>query len=437
MNLIRRRKFSAAAARGLCALLAALALAVNAPAQPAPPTSPQRWLLVFELSAEMKDRQPATAEVLKNFFATGAYGRLQPGDSIGVWTFDQKLHAGQFPLTIWNTNPAPAVAGNVAAFLQSRNYAGKARLSLLQPALNSIAANSERFTVVIFCTGESDLSGTPYDLGVNQIFRNARAERRKHRQPFVVLMRTWSGKYLGCTVNYPPGPMNIPPFPRPAPPTNQPPPVTAPVVVPVGKQVTAAVPDLIIVGTNVGGTMPPAPAPAVTSSAPVEIPPPAPPPVVLPVVPVMPAVTNIPPVAKPVPAPAPVPVPTPVPAPTSAPAPPALTALTNRPPAVTTTNLPPAANTTNLAGPPPVLPPLLTELLPTTNLTAPAVPASLPPVETGAAAGRPPAGLLVLIGVGLLLLAVLIVLLLLLLRSGRRSQGSLISRSMADDPRHK
>jgi len=293
MKPFHRQKLFSAVAKGLFVLLALLALPFNAPAQP---NSPQRWLFVFDLSSTMKKRLPATEAVLKNFFASAAEGRLQDGDNIGVWTYDQKTHGGQFPLAVWNQATATTLPTNLIAFLQSRTYPASSQLSALQPALNGVITNSERLTIVIFCDGESDITATPYDAGINQSFLDGQAERKKNSQPFVVLIRTLSGKYIGCTVNFPPGAINIPLFLQPAPPTNVPPPPPPPVAVVAAKPPPVVVPDLVIVGTHVTTNS----ATEVSSPAPntaVSLPPPT---KVAPAVNNPPAATVISPASKPV-----------------------------------------------------------------------------------------------------------------------------------------
>ena len=377
----RHKLFSAPAKTLRCALLAALLLPTGAFAQP---KNPARWLLVFDLSSAMKKRLPATEAALKNFFATGGEGRLQAGDNIGVWTCDQKLHAGQFPLAAWDPQQGGTLATNLAAFLNSRTYAGGSQLAALQPALGGVIADSERLTVVIFCDGESEITATPYDRGISQNFLDGRAERKKSQQPFVVLIRTLSGKYIGCTVNFPPGDINIPLFLAPTPPapvTNPPP--TAPVVA-SAKPAPAVVPDLIINGSTVSGTnnLPPPSAPPVTSPPPDAAP-------------------------KIVAAPAANPAANPMPAPVSA------VAKTN-PPAVNPVPAPLPAN------PPKAI------------VTAPTNTANFSKHTNGEP--DQPARHLVFVGVGLLAGVIVV---LLVFRPGRRPQTSLISSSMQDDPRRK
>jgi len=373
MNCFSRRHFFRPAARWLCALLAALALPINAPAQPA---NPQRWLFIFDLSPAMQKRLPATATALKEFFATSAGGQLQAGDSIGVWTFDQKLHTGQFPLVVWNPNYATALTTNLIGFLRAQKFTLDSQLSVLQPVLGNVVAGSERLTVVIFCDGQSEISATPFDSGINQNFRDSRAERKKNQQPFVVLIRTLAGKYLGCTVNYPPGAINLPPFPVP-PPVAPPTPVVAAV-----QSAPVAVPDLVIVGTNVGATASASPA-----SKPVEAPK------------IIVIVTN--------PAPAPV---------------------SNIPPAKTVT---PASNHVAIA-----------MVACATNSVPPPVPTSVitPATNASVAASNnlpaPPARRWIHFAVGLLAVGAVLAVIL-IIRANRRPRGSLISSSMQDDPPRK
>ena len=421
MNQFHRQSFFTSAARWWCVLLAAILLPVTAPAQP---TGPQRWLLVFDLSSAMKNRLPATEEALKNFFATSASGRLQEGDLIGVWTYDQKLHLRQFPMVTWDSKLATATRSNLTVFLRAQRFSGSSRLAALQPTLGSVVASSERLTIIIFCDGESDINSTPYDSGINQNFADGRLERQKSQQPFVVLIRTLSGKSIGCTVNYPPGALNIPLFLAPPLPINSPP---SPAAVAAPVKPAAVVPDLIIVGTNIGSAateMPKSAPTTVTTPVPVAAPKimAAPATISAPAPTTNPAATNhIPPAAATMPAIETSPIKSVVSA-SNIPVKSDLVVSTN---AIAAAN-PPATN-------PPAVPP--------STMSAAALSPALIKTNNTLAAGvsTDPDRLtwrLVFVGAGLLAVATVLVVIL-LVRPGRRPHGSLITSSMQDDPRRK
>jgi hypothetical protein len=241
-------------------------------AQPTEQTVQNRLLLIFDTSADMKKRVPAEQKVLDTLLATSMSGQLHSGDSLGVWTFDQDLHAGQFPMEHWESENAVMIASNITKFIGKQHYAKTTSFDALQPLLNQVVENSERLTTLIFCDGETEFSGTPYDAGINRMLQERQSELKKARQTFVIVLRSQLGEYVGCTMNFSPTPVNLPDFPPlplpPAPPA--PPPANTPPPAPI-----MVTPSLVIVGTNVGTTLPPpAPKPEPTNTPPPPITPP-------------------------------------------------------------------------------------------------------------------------------------------------------------------
>ncbi len=158
-----------------------------------------------------------------------------------------------------------SIASNLVKFVDAQHYAKSTHFEVLQPALNRVVQDSERLTVLIFCDGESKMSGTPYDDAINQVLKEKSAEQKKAHEPILIMLRSQLGQYVGCTIGLPPSPLNYPQFPPlplpPAPsapkPTNLPPP--APVV--IGQ-------PLIIIGKKPAASV----LPPVTNTPPVIVP---------------------------------------------------------------------------------------------------------------------------------------------------------------------
>jgi hypothetical protein len=234
-------------------------------AQPAARKVDNRFLLVFDTSADMKRRLPAVQTVLRGVLAARTNSQLQTNDSLGVWAFDQELRTGQFPLQRWRPDHAAAIASNIAAFVVGQRYAKKTGFDTLMPALTRIVESSERLTVVIFCDGNGEIQGTPYDSGINQIFQQHQGERQKARQPVVLVLRSQRGKYVDCVVSFPPQPVGFPAFPP------LPEDVPAPVQLAPAPPRPAA-PPLIIIGTPPTNRVPPVPSqPPPTNPPPVTV----------------------------------------------------------------------------------------------------------------------------------------------------------------------
>jgi hypothetical protein len=250
----------------MAALLAGTFLISKSPAQPAMRPVENRFLLIFDTSSDMKKRLPAVQRALNTMLANNMQGQLHAGDGIGVWTFDREVRTGQFPLQRWVPANAATTASNIIRFVGKQHYSKRTSFDTLHPYLNWVVQNSDRLTVLIFCDGDGQMTGTPFDSGINQYFQQQQAERKNARQPFVLVLRSQLGNYAGCTVNLPPALASFPEFP----PLPQPPiePANAPVPPP---RPPVEVPPLIIIGTKPGTNLPPpapAPAPPLTTNEP-------------------------------------------------------------------------------------------------------------------------------------------------------------------------
>lgn len=251
----------------LLALLGGGFLAPTARTQPAATTNvDNRLLLVFNTSSDMKRRLPAVRIALETLLATSLEGQLHAGDTVGVWTLDQELHTGQFPLQRWDPADAAMIVSNISNFISKQRFRKTTDFDALVPLMTQLVQGSERLTVVLFCDGNGTMRGTPYDAGVNQVFQQNRKEREKSRAPIILVFRAQLGQYVGCAASFPPQSLNLPVFP-PLPPPPAPPAPAKAVAAPAPRPATP-VPPLIIIG----------PKPGASASVPPAGPPPAKPP---------------------------------------------------------------------------------------------------------------------------------------------------------------
>lgn len=227
-----------------------------------PPTanrSPGRYLFIVDTSAAMRTQASAVRETVDNLLHSGMHAQLQRGDSIGVWTYHEQLHAGDLPVQQWSPEHEHAVASNIVAFLKSQKYEKKSRFDTVGPELQRLVKESERLTVLLITDGSEPVSGTPFDSNINEFFNKNSWKQKQKRMPITIVLRSFRGKFASFTINPAPWPVQFPDFP-PAPkvaakPKSKPPPKQA------APPPTA--PPLIVVGE------PPEPAP-VTPVVPAE-----------------------------------------------------------------------------------------------------------------------------------------------------------------------
>jgi hypothetical protein len=244
--------------RLILALLILQALpAASVRAQTNDVTAESRYLFVFETSSAMKRRAENLQRTVGDLIFTGMSDQLREGDTIGVWTFNSTLSAGNLPLIRWVPARRMNTANSVTDFLRKQKYENNAQPGVVIPAINRLITNSPRFTVVLFTAG-GDISGTPYDVEINAAYAPFRETQMRDRMPFVTVLRAKDGKHLGFAVTPAPWAVEFPKFP--------PEPV---VVVPAKSEVKPPPPrpapaPLIVIGNKATNALPEVPLPAVT-----------------------------------------------------------------------------------------------------------------------------------------------------------------------------
>lgn len=261
-------------ARVLAVLCAGMFWSSTVPAQPEMNLVDSRFLFVFDTSSAMKSRVPRVQYAVERLFFSMMNGELRSGNDIGVWTFNRELHTGELPIQRWLPQNAATISASITDLVTHQRYSKSTRFDSIMPAISSVVRNSQRLTVLIFCDGSGQISGTPYDEAINSDFKQNEDALAKAKETFIVVLRAQSGKYTGYSVNSSavgvnfPGfpPLPAPPQPAAQPPTNQSPPAApapAPTPAPVAK-----LPPLVIIGTNVSSNLlPPIPASAVLSNS--------------------------------------------------------------------------------------------------------------------------------------------------------------------------
>jgi hypothetical protein len=185
----------------LCvAALCALTTAQNAWAQTntAPARLTNRYLLIVETSRSMHDRGDGALRVAADLFTSGMGGQVQRGDTIGLWTFNDELHAGKFPLQAWSPAARTNMAKNVVNFLRTQKLEKKPRFDKVMPVLQQVVHDSEYITVIVLSSGEAPIKGTPFDARVNGFYATWRSQQKAVGMPFIAILRAQKGKFADC-----------------------------------------------------------------------------------------------------------------------------------------------------------------------------------------------------------------------------------------------
>ncbi|HWX19070.1 MAG TPA: hypothetical protein VN578_04085, partial [Candidatus Binatia bacterium] len=160
----------------------------------------------------MKRRAHGVVESVQNLLGSSLKNQLRPGDTLGVWTYNERLYAGQFPLEQWTPETQPKVAVRLLGFLQDLTYEKKASFDKVVPELERVIRESEYITVILLSSGEEKMKGTPFDDRINAAYKQWQQESQKATGPLVTVLRAKAGKFTDWLVTPASWPPELPPL---------------------------------------------------------------------------------------------------------------------------------------------------------------------------------------------------------------------------------
>jgi hypothetical protein len=200
----------------------------------------------------MQPRADSVALTAGNLLLSGMNGQMRTGDTLGVWTFNDSLHAGGFQLQRWSPENSNLIAERVALFVARQKFENQPNLDKVLPAMGGIISNSAFITVVLLTGGTETMRGTPYDRAINTIHKQWQRQQDKALMPFVTVLRTQRGRIVDFKVNTPPTTMEMPALPLELQIADAPPPKPAEVKPAEIPQPAPEVPSLIVHGKKNG-----------------------------------------------------------------------------------------------------------------------------------------------------------------------------------------
>jgi hypothetical protein len=157
-----------------CTVLGYAAPRAAQPAAPATELSSNRFLLIVDTSRGMEPRQRAMLKTIQDLLKSNMGGQMREGDTLGVWTYNAQLFAGQLPLQRWSVSQQKAITSRLDGFLKSQKSEMLPMLDQVFPALDGVIRNSQLITVVLVTAGDGAMQGTPFDHQINEFWDRGR-----------------------------------------------------------------------------------------------------------------------------------------------------------------------------------------------------------------------------------------------------------------------
>jgi hypothetical protein len=176
------------------------------------PAVSSRYLFIVETSRTMQPRTAGAQRAVRELLASSMRGQLRRGDSLGVWTFNDTLYTGKFPLQKWSLEAKDEIATSVASFVGNQKCEKKADFNPVVPALDKLVRGSDYITIILVTDGEERITGTPYNGQINEFFQLWRDQQRKAQMPFLTILRASHGTITHYAMNTAPWVVEMPPL---------------------------------------------------------------------------------------------------------------------------------------------------------------------------------------------------------------------------------
>jgi hypothetical protein len=161
----------------------------------------------------MQQHTNALFNIVRQVLSYNLVAQAHRGDTLGLWTYNEDIYAGAFPLQKWSPGNT-AIAERVADFLRAQKFERIARLDKVIPPLLRLNKNSQFITVLLICLGDTDIQGTPFDDTINQFLRTWRNKGQGAGTPFVIALRGQAGAFVAYTLTPSPWPAELPALPQ-------------------------------------------------------------------------------------------------------------------------------------------------------------------------------------------------------------------------------
>jgi hypothetical protein len=178
------------------------------------PLPSNRCLLVVETSRSMQRRADGVVLAVQKLLKSGLAEQLRPGDTLGVWTYNESLYAGRFPLQTWSPEAQEGITLRTVAFLKEQKYEKQASFDKVLPALSRLISGSPLITIILISSADETIHGTLFDAQINEFYQKWQDVQQKARMPFVTVLRARDGQFADFTVNTPPWPVQMPRMPQ-------------------------------------------------------------------------------------------------------------------------------------------------------------------------------------------------------------------------------
>jgi len=159
-----------------------------------------RFLFVVDTSSSMNKLESAGRQAVFDVVSSGIEGRMQAGDTFGLWTFGAEVKAGVFPMKTWAPDRGSDLAVVVGEFLKEQSSKGKPQLEVVIEKIEALARSVKDVDLLIFTSAGARFKGDETWTFLQQGWDKRFEEARKNKKAIIVGLAARGGRVAQATV---------------------------------------------------------------------------------------------------------------------------------------------------------------------------------------------------------------------------------------------
>ena len=159
-----------------------------------------RFLFIVDTSSSMKRLEHSGRQIVFDLVNSGIEGRMRPGDTFGIWTFDNDVKAGVFPVQTWSPEKSTDMATQVARFLKEQDARRGSRLDGAITNAERIIKSVKDLDLVIVTSAATRFKPDDTWAMLLQNYKGRIDEAKKGNKAMLVTLAGRSGQIRQATI---------------------------------------------------------------------------------------------------------------------------------------------------------------------------------------------------------------------------------------------
>lgn len=176
-----------------------------------------RFLLVVETSTASSRLKHGGRQAAFDLVFTGVNGQMREGDTLGLWTFNEEVFAGRYPMQTWSPTNNMDLATRTGLFLKEQPYAKRGRIEPVIKHVFGLMAAIKDVNVFIISDPGARFGETALGQAFKTEFASTARRAREAKQPVITTLVARNGSISNWYVTVAGQPIRLPAIAIPAP----------------------------------------------------------------------------------------------------------------------------------------------------------------------------------------------------------------------------